>query len=94
MEETWERESDALANNDLTTSARTLLGWMRARTEEILIDRKLIAKSFSVTIYDVVSAMDNSRNSASLHLNELEKAGYLERFVPNGGKCQHHWRIS
>jgi len=89
MTEPLSSASDALADNELTTSARTLLAWMRAQTEEVRLDMR----TFSVTLDDVETMLMQSRTSASTHLNALESAGHLERFLPGGAKSTNHWRL-
>lgn len=72
----------AYTDSSLSMPARTVYAWLST------------TKPTSVTIAEVMSAMDFSRFSASAHLNALEKAGHLVRFLPNGGKAEHHWRLS
>lgn len=69
-----------LTNHSLSMPARTIFAWVATRKD-------------SVTISDVVQTMFLSRVSASAHLNALEKSGLLVRFLPNGGRAEHHWRI-
>lgn len=72
----------AFTDRRLSMPARTVLAWIQTNGME------------SVTIGDVAETMDLCRASAGTHLSALENTDHLVRFLPNGGKAEHHWRLA
>ena len=76
------KPEETLTDDNLSMPARVIYAWMHARPAE------------AVTIQGLAEIMKLHRVSASVHLNALERAGHLVRFLPNGGNAEHHWRLT
>lgn len=72
---------DALTNQDINMTARTIYAWILASQKK------------SVTITDVAEAMSLHRVTAAQHMNTLREHQLLERFLGPDAHASHHWRL-